>query len=78
MILSLIAAYAEDADGAKVIGKDNQLPWHFPHDLIRFKEHTQGCAVIMGRKTHESIGRVLPNRTNIVVTGQRDYWKFSG
>lgn len=73
MILSLIAAYAKDDFGARVIGKDNKLPWHFPHDLERFKEYTSGCAVIMGRKTYESIGRPLPNRTNVVVTRQRDY-----
>lgn len=73
MILSLIAAYAKDDFGARVIGKDNKIPWHFPHDLERFKEYTSGCAVIMGRKTHESIGRVLPNRTNIVVTRQIAY-----
>lgn len=73
MILSIIAAYAKDKDGARVIGKENQMPWHFPHDLERFKEYTVGNAIIMGRKTHESIGRVLPKRDNIIVTRQKDY-----
>jgi len=73
MILSLIASYAEDKDGAKVIGRNNQIPWYFPHDLERFKEYTLDSAVIMGRKTHESIGRILPRRDNIIVTRQSDY-----
>ncbi len=73
MILSIIAAYAKDKDGVRVIGKNNQMPWHFPHDLERFKEHTVDHAVIMGRKTHESIGRLLPRRDNIIVTRQEDY-----
>ncbi len=73
MILSIIVAYAKDKDGARVIGKDNKLPWHFPHDLDRFKEYTTDCAVIMGRKTYESIGRILPRRDNIIVTRQENY-----
>ena len=73
MILSIIAAYAKDEYGARVIGKDNKTPWHFPHDLDRFKEYTTDCAIIMGRKTHESIGRILPRRDNIIVTRQEDY-----
>jgi len=73
MILSIIAAYAKDEYGARVIGKDNKIPWHFPHDLDRFKEYTTDCAIIMGRKTHESIGRILPRRDNIIVTRQTDY-----
>ena len=73
MILSIIAAYAKDKDGSRVIGKENQMPWHFPHDLERFKEYTQNNAIIMGRKTHESIGRVLPRRDNIIVTRQKGY-----
>ena len=73
MILSMIAAYAKDKDGARVIGKENQMPWHFPHDLERFKEYTLNSAIIMGRKTYESIGRVLPRRDNIIVTRQQDY-----
>lgn len=73
MILSLIAAYALDEDGRRVIGLDNAIPWNFPHDWPRFKEHTRGCPIIMGRKTFESIGRVLPGRTNIILSGQADY-----
>ncbi len=73
MILSIIAAYAKNKDGARVIGKDNSMPWHFPHDLERFKEYTQGNGIIMGRKTHESIGSVLPGRDNIIITRQSDY-----
>ncbi len=73
MILSLIAAFAEDDKGRRVIGLKNGIPWNFPHDLERFKEYTRGCPVVMGRKTHESIGRILPGRDNIVVTAQRDF-----
>ena len=73
MILSIIVAFHKDKHGKMIIGKDNKIPWHVPHDLIRFKEYTTGHAIIMGRKTHESIGRVLPGRDNIVITGQRQY-----
>jgi dihydrofolate reductase len=52
----------------RCIGKDNALPWHISEDLKRFKRLTKGHAVIMGRKTHESIGRPLPGRRNIVVS----------
>lgn len=52
----------------RVIGKDNQLPWHFSCDLKHFKETTSGSTVIMGRKTYESIGRPLPNRENFVLS----------
>ena len=52
----------------KVIGKDNKLPWHFSADLKFFKALTTGQTVIMGRKTHESIGRPLPNRENYIVS----------
>jgi len=51
-----------------VIGRDNQLPWKLPGDLKRFKDVTMGRPIVMGRKTFESIGRVLPGRRNIVVT----------
>jgi dihydrofolate reductase len=53
-----------------VIGCDNRLPWHLKTDLARFKQITSNHVVIMGRKTHESIGRVLPNRINIVISRQ--------
>jgi dihydrofolate reductase len=62
---------AMDQNGA--IGKDNQLPWHLPEDLKFFKRVTMGHAIAMGRKTHESIGRVLPGRENIVITRQPNY-----
>jgi dihydrofolate reductase len=65
----LIAAVA--ANG--VIGTDNRLPWQLPEDLKRFRALTLGHAVIMGRKTWESLPRALPGRQNIVVTRQRDY-----
>ena len=55
------------------IGKDNQLLWHLSEDLKRFKQLTMDHPIIMGRKTHESIGRILPGRKNIVITRQEDY-----
>jgi dihydrofolate reductase len=64
MTLSLIVAVAENG----VIGRDNALPWHIPEDLRWFKQVTSGKTVIMGRKTFQSIGRPLPNRTNIVIS----------
>lgn len=63
-MISIIAAI-----GAKrELGYDNQMIWRISDDLIRFKRLTMGHPVIMGRKTYESIGRLLPNRTNIIVT----------
>jgi len=62
--LTLIVARARNG----VIGRDNQLPWRLPEDLAFFKRTTMGAPIVMGRKTHESIGRVLPGRRNIVVT----------
>ncbi|KPK54346.1 MAG: hypothetical protein AMJ63_03395 [Myxococcales bacterium SG8_38_1] len=62
--LAMIVAVARNA----VIGKAGDLPWHIPEDLKHFKKTTSGHAIIMGRKTHESIGRALPKRRNIVVT----------
>ncbi len=70
--------YARAANG--VIGKDNTLPWHLPEDMAHFKQLTQGCAVIMGRKTWDSLPprfRPLPGRTNIVITRQAD-WQAPG
>jgi dihydrofolate reductase len=67
--LALIAAVAKNG----VIGSGNALPWHLPEDLRHFRALTTGHAVIMGRKTWESIGRPLPGRQNIVVTRQRDF-----
>ncbi|CDY73789.1 Dihydrofolate reductase [Caballeronia glathei] len=62
--LTLIVARARNG----VIGRDNQLPWRLPEDLAYFKRTTMGSPIIMGRKTHESIGRPLPGRRNIVVS----------
>jgi len=63
-LLTIIVARARNG----VIGRDNQMPWHLPEDFAYFKRTTMGAPVIMGRKTHESIGRPLPGRRNLVVT----------
>jgi len=57
----------------RVIGQDNQMPWHLPADLKHFKATTLKHPVIMGRKTYQSIGKALPGRQNIVVTRDRDF-----
>jgi len=67
-VISLIAAMAHK----RVIGADNQMPWHLPADLKHFKQLTLGKPVIMGRKTHETVGKALPGRRNIVVSRQAD------
>lgn len=64
MKISLIAALSQN----RAIGKGNQLIWKIPEDLKRFREITSGHPVVMGRKTFESIGRLLPNRANIIIT----------
>jgi dihydrofolate reductase len=69
MIISLIVA----VDEKNGIGKNNQLPWHLPSDLKRFKTLTMGHHLIMGRKTYATIARPLPGRDMIIVTRQRDY-----
>lgn len=69
MKLSLIACMARN----RVIGRGNDIPWNVPGEQLIFRRITSGHAVIMGRKTYESIGRPLPKRTNIVVTRQPDY-----
>lgn len=72
MIISMIAAVSEN----KVIGRNNDLPWHLPDDMKYFMQTTKGHCVIMGRKNYESIPekfRPLPNRVNIVVTRQKDF-----
>ena len=66
--LCLIAALAEN----RIIGRDNQLPWHLPADLKHFKALTLGKPIIMGRKTWDSLGRPLPGRLNLVVSRQAD------
>ncbi|NOT37799.1 MAG: dihydrofolate reductase [Saprospiraceae bacterium] len=58
----------------RVIGINNQLPWHLPADLRYFKETTSGHHILMGRKCYDSIGRPLPNRTNIIVTRNKSLY----
>jgi len=69
MPLSLIVAVAEN----NVIGRQGDLPWRLSADLQRFKRLTMGHAILMGRKTWESIGRPLPGRTSVVITRQVNY-----
>ena len=68
-MLSIIVAKAKN----NIIGKDNKLLWHLPDDLKRFKELTIGHNIIMGRKTFESLGGILPNRKHIVFTQNPDF-----
>ncbi|MEH7109445.1 dihydrofolate reductase [Bacillus sp. JJ1764] len=65
-------SYIVAMDENRVIGKENQLPWHLPEDLKFFKRVTMGHPIAMGRKTHESIGRILPGRENMVITRQAE------
>jgi dihydrofolate reductase len=67
--LSLIVALANN----NVIGINNTLPWHLPEDLKRFRSLTTGHHIIMGRKTYESLGRLLPGRTTVIVTRNKNY-----
>lgn len=67
--LSIIVAIANN----RVIGLNNTLPWHLPEDLKRFKALTMGHHIIMGRKTYESLGRLLPGRTTVIVTRNPHY-----
>jgi dihydrofolate reductase len=67
--LSLIVAFANN----NVIGINNTLPWHLPEDLKRFRALTTGHHIIMGRKTYESLGRLLPGRTTVIVTRNKAY-----
>lgn len=67
--LSLIVAKASN----HVIGINNTLPWHLPDDLKRFRALTMGHHIIMGRKTYESLGRLLPGRTTVIVTRNKTY-----
>lgn len=68
-MISLLVAHDPD----RVIGKENQLPWHIPEDLAYFKRVSMGKGIVMGRKTFESIGRPLPGRLNIVVTRNPEF-----
>ena len=67
--ITLIAAASEN----NALGKDNQLIWHISYDLKRFKSLTQGHAIIMGRKTFESMPKALPKRKNIILTRNKNY-----
>ena len=67
--ITLIAAMARN----RAIGRNGGLPWHLPRELKHFKETTMGKAIVMGRRTWESIGRALPGRQNIVVTRRQDF-----
>ncbi|HHZ69791.1 MAG TPA: type 3 dihydrofolate reductase [Methylococcaceae bacterium] len=69
MKLSIIVAMANN----RVIGCDNQMPWHLSADLKKFKKITMGKPILMGRKTFESIGRPLPGRTNIIISSNNAY-----
>ncbi len=69
MKIILIAAMNQD----RVIGVGGTLPWHLPEDLKFFKRQTVGHAIIMGRRTYESMGRPLPRRRNLIITRQADY-----
>ena len=64
----MIVAHANN----RVIGKDNDMPWHLPADLAYFKKTTLGKPIVMGRKTYDSIGRPLPRRRNIVISRSAD------
>lgn len=72
MIVNLSMIIAADQNG--VIGKGNDLPWHLGADLRRFKSLTMGHHIVMGRKTFESIGVLLPGRTSVVLTKDSAWW----
>jgi dihydrofolate reductase len=69
MKISLIVAMASN----RVIGLNNKMPWHLSADLKKFKKITMGSPILMGRKTHESIGKPLPGRANIIISRNLDY-----
>lgn len=70
-MITIIAAIAKN----NALGKDNDLIWHLPADLKRFKKVTTGNSILMGRNTFESIGKALPNRTSIIITRNNNYYK---
>lgn len=74
MEISIIVAKSQN----NVIGKDNKLIWHLPADLAYFKKRTSNHHIIMGRKTHESIKKKLPNRENIIISRNEDYTPAEG
>ena len=70
-MITLIAAIGKN----NALGKNNDLIWHLPADLKRFRQLTTGHHMIMGRKTYESIGKPLPNRTTIIVSRNPEYFQ---
>lgn len=70
-MITIIAAIGENNE----LGKDNDLIWHLPADLKRFKKVTSGHHILMGRNTFESIGKPLPNRTTVIITRNNNYYK---
>ena len=70
-MITIIAAIGKNNE----LGKDNDLIWHLPADLKRFKKITTGHHILMGRNTFESIGKPLPNRTSIIITRNNNYFK---
>lgn len=70
-MITIIAAIAKN----NALGKNNDLIWHLPADLKRFKKITSGHYILMGRNTFESIGKPLPNRTTIIITRNKEYYK---
>ncbi|CAL2084539.1 dihydrofolate reductase [Tenacibaculum sp. 190524A05c] len=70
-MITIIAAIGKNNE----LGKDNDLIWHLPEDLKRFKRVTSGHHILMGRNTFESIGKPLPNRTTVIITRNNDYFK---
>ena len=70
-MITIIAAIANN----NALGKDNDLIWHLPADLKRFKSITSGHYILMGRNTFESIGKPLPNRTTVIITRNKNYFK---
>lgn len=69
MLISAIVAVSEN----NVIGRDGHLPWHLSADLKRFKSITTGHSIVLGRKNYDDIGRPLPNRTNYVLSRNKDF-----
>jgi dihydrofolate reductase len=69
MIISVVAAMTPN----RVIGKNNQLPWQMPADLAYFKKTTSDKPILMGRRTYQSIGRLLPGRKNIIITRDKNF-----
>jgi dihydrofolate reductase len=70
-MVTIIAAIAKN----NALGKNNDLIWHLPADLKRFKQRTTGHYILMGRNTFESIGKPLPNRTTVIITRNKEYYK---